>query len=81
MPDTVDPQARKVIARAWRDEEYRSTLPAEVRDKLPPAPDGASRMSDEDLEAAAGGVTPAAALAGVALTGAGLGLAAEEAWD
>ena len=81
MSETVDPRAGKVIARAWRDEEYRSKLPAEVRDKLPQAPEGSSRMSDEELEAAAGGITPATAVAGVALTGIGLGIAAEEAWD
>ena len=82
MSETVDPQARQVITRAWKDEQYRNSLPAEVREKLPPPPDGASSMTDEQLDAAAGGaLTPAAAIAGVGLTAAGLGLAAEEAWD
>jgi mersacidin/lichenicidin family type 2 lantibiotic len=60
MSQTVDPRARKMIARAWKDEEFRKGLPAEVREKLPPAPEGASEMSDEQLEAAAGGGTPLA---------------------
>ena len=58
MSETVDPQARRVVARAWKDEEFRNGLPDEVREKLPPAPDGAARMSDEELEAAAGAGTP-----------------------
>jgi len=60
MSETVDPRARKLIARAWKDEEFRRGLPSEVREKLPPAPEGASEMSDEQLEAAAGGGTPLA---------------------
>ncbi|HWC28233.1 MAG TPA: mersacidin/lichenicidin family type 2 lantibiotic [Solirubrobacteraceae bacterium] len=73
------PQAREIIARAWRDEGYRKGLPAEVRDKLPPAPERAAQMSDEQLESAAGGTT--VACAGLALAAVGLGITAEEAWD
>lgn len=69
MSDTVDPRARKMIARAWKDEEFRNGLPAEVREKLPPAPEGASRMSDDELEAAAGSGTPLA-IGVVAIAGA-----------
>lgn len=79
MTETVDPKARKIIARAWRDEEYRNTLPADVREKLPPAPEGASRMSDEELEAAAGGTT--VGCAALAVGAVALGVQAEEAWD
>jgi mersacidin/lichenicidin family type 2 lantibiotic len=79
MTETIDPKARKVIARAWKDEEYRNGLPSEVREKLPPPPEGASRMSDEELEAAAGGTT--IACAGLAVGAIALGVSAEEAWD
>ncbi len=58
MPDSVDPEARQLIARAWKDEAFRNSLPADVREKLPPRPDGASGLTDEQLETAAGGFTP-----------------------
>ena len=70
---TNEARARKVIARAWKDEEFRNGLPQEVRDKLPAAPEGAARMSDEELEAAAGGGTPLVAAGAAALVGAGYG--------
>jgi len=44
--------------RAWQSEEYRQSLPAEVRDELPPRPAGMDQLSDEQLEQAAGGITP-----------------------
>lgn len=47
--------------RAWKSEEYRQSLPAEVRDELPPRPAGMDQLSDEQLEQAAGGITPAPA--------------------
>lgn len=81
MTETVDPKARKTIARAWRDEEFRRQLPAEVREKLPPAPEGASRMSDDELEAAAGGTTPGCAAAGIAIGGVALGYGVSEIVD
>lgn len=43
------------IARAWKDEEYRNSLPEEVRSALPGAPDNLSELSDEQLKQAAGG--------------------------
>lgn len=67
MSESIDPKARKMIARAWKDEEFREGLPQEVREKLPPRPEGASEMSDEQLEAAAGGTTAGCAAAGVAV--------------
>ena len=82
MSETVDPQARRVVARAWKDEEFRNGLPDEVREKLPPAPDGAARMSDEELEAAAGAGTPV--VFGTVAAGAGLfsfGMAIEDKLD
>lgn len=78
MSDAADPQARQVILRAWKDEQYREDLPAEVREKLPPKPQGAETMSDQELEAAAGAGTP---VIGVVLAGAALGVQVEEAWD
>lgn len=81
MSESVDPRARKVIARAWKDEEFRRGLPADVREKLPPPPEGASEMTDEELEAAVGGTTGACALAGIAVGGFVGGVTIEEAWD
>jgi mersacidin/lichenicidin family type 2 lantibiotic len=79
MTENVDPRTRKLIARAWKDEEFRNGLPAETREKLPPAPDGASHMSDEQLETAAGGT--AIACVGLAVGGFGLGMAIEDKLD
>jgi mersacidin/lichenicidin family type 2 lantibiotic len=76
MPD-ADPRARQMIARAWKDEEYRSSLPPDVREKLPAPPDGASTMTDDQLEAAAGGTTPGCA----AVTAFAAGVMIENAWD
>ena len=78
MSQATDPTAREVIVRAWKDDEYRASLPTEVREKLPPAPEGAGQMSDQELEAAAGAGTP---IAGLVIGGLALGLSAEEAWD
>ena len=71
-------EARKVIVRAWKDEEYRKRLPDEVREKIPPAPESASSMSDEELQAAAGGgtATIVAGALGTAVGGPGGGAAA-----
>lgn len=78
----VDPKARQVIARAWKDEEFRNELPREVREKLPPPPDGASEMTDGQLEAAAGGTTPACVGAAALLVGGiGTGYALGEAME
>lgn len=67
MSQASDQKAREVIVRAWRDEEYRKSLPNEVQEKLPPAPEGAAQMSDQELEAAAGAGTPL--IAGAAVVG------------
>lgn len=52
----------KDVVRAWKDEEYMNSLPQDVQDQIPPAPEGADQISDEDLEAAAGGGTPVASV-------------------
>jgi mersacidin/lichenicidin family type 2 lantibiotic len=74
MSDGTDAQARKVIARAWRDQEYREELPAEVRERLPEPPDGASEMTDGQLEAAAGGTTAPCGAAALFAGGMQLGI-------
>ena len=73
-------QKAKLIKRAWTDEEYRSRLSQETLDSIPEPPEGFESMSDEELEAAAGGVT-AASCVGIAMAGLALGIQAEEAWD
>lgn len=75
MSETGDAQARKVIARAWKDQEFRAQLPAEVQERLPAPPDGVSEMTDEQLEAAAGGTTPACAGAALFAGGMAVGIA------
>lgn len=49
------------ILHAWRDEEYRDGLSADERASLPERPMAAdgSALTDEQLEQAAGGSTPA----------------------
>jgi len=71
------------VKRAWKDEEYRQSLPADVREQLPPRPENTSEMSDEQLETAAGGATPlaAAAWAGGAFATGFLGKAGADTWD
>ena len=62
--DAQQQQATKeVILRAWKDEKYRNSLPTDVREAIPARPQGDSgrEMSDSELEAAAGGLTPGAA--------------------
>ncbi|HWC28234.1 MAG TPA: mersacidin/lichenicidin family type 2 lantibiotic [Solirubrobacteraceae bacterium] len=81
MTEMADARARRVIARAWRDESFRDELPTEVRDTLPPPPDGVSQMSDEELEAAAGGTTPGCVAAGIAVGGVALGYGISEIVD
>ncbi|HMA33576.1 MAG TPA: mersacidin/lichenicidin family type 2 lantibiotic [Chloroflexia bacterium] len=46
------------IVRAMKDEEYRASLSAEVREQLPESPAGAVQLDDEDLNAIAAGYHP-----------------------
>jgi mersacidin/lichenicidin family type 2 lantibiotic len=77
--DTIETQAAKdTILRAWKDEEYRQSLPEDVRAAIPARPeaaDGGAVLSDEQLETAAGAGTPlvvfGAAKVGGALFGKG----------
>ena len=70
----------QVVLRAWKDEQYRQTLPANVRESLPPKPDNFGELSDEQLEQAAGAGTPAivGAAAGVVAAGAGVASAVHD---
>ena len=43
------------VIRAWKDEEYRSSLSEAERALLPENPAGLIELTDEDLGAAAGG--------------------------
>lgn len=49
------------ILHAWKDDEYRNGLSQEERASLParPTAEDGSALSDEQLEQAAGGTTPA----------------------
>ncbi len=69
---------KATILNAWKDEEYRTSLPPEVRERIPERPTGAdgSELTDEQLEQAAGGFTPVMG-AGVASAALSAGIAAE----
>lgn len=45
------------VVRAWKDEEYRDSLPADVREALPDAPANLNELSSEELAQAAGSGT------------------------
>lgn len=64
------------ILHAWKDEGYRNNLSTEDRASLPDRPTSAdgTELIDEQLEQAAGGVTPAvvASYAGGAAVSAGI---------
>ncbi len=55
---------KDIILEAWRNEEYRESLPQDVRKEIParPTAEDGSALGDAELEAAAGGVTPLAPL-------------------
>lgn len=61
------------ITRAWKDESYRASLTPEQLAVVPAHPAGIAELSEEELIAAAGGLSPALAYAGSALTGAIVG--------
>lgn len=55
---------KDTVLQAWKSEEYRQSLPDDVRKAIPalPTSEGGAALTDEELEQAAGGVTPLAAL-------------------
>ena len=63
MEATDHQVAKDTILRSWKDEQFYNSLPDEVRREIPARPEGAdgSMLSDDQLEAAAGGLTPGAA--------------------
>lgn len=71
--------SKEAVIRAWKDETFRDSLPAHERVELPALPAGAdgSELTDEQLEAAAGGTTPGCAVVGAFAAG----VAIEEAFD
>jgi len=74
--------ASTVVLRAWKDEQYREALPPEVRERIPPRPNNFEELGDEQLEQAAGGITPAlpvVAAVGSAAFGLGIGIQAVDA--
>lgn len=75
--------SKDTILQAWKSEEYRSSLDPEVQREIParPTAEDGSDLTDEQLEAAAGGTTPGCAAAGIFLGGAALGVAVEEGLD
>ena len=70
--------AKDTILRSWKDEQFYNSLPEEVRSEIPARPEGAdgSALSDDQLEAAAGGLTPGALTIAAAAGKAALGGAA-----
>ena len=52
---------KDTILRAWKSQEYRDSLPAEVKDAIPARPTGreSPQLTDEELQAAVGAFTPA----------------------
>lgn len=53
--------SKQDVLRAWKDDEFRNGLSPEDRAAIPARPvnDDGSQMTDEQLEQAAGGTTPA----------------------
>lgn len=75
---------KDVILAGWKDESYRESLPADVREALPEKPRGGdgSELSDEQLESAAGGFLPiAVGVAGIVGGGLTIGAALENSAD
>jgi mersacidin/lichenicidin family type 2 lantibiotic len=71
--------SKETVLHAWKDEEFRNSLSQEERDQLPdrPTADDGSDLSDDQLEAAAGGTTSLCA----ATIAAGLGYGVSEIVD
>jgi len=75
---------RDVILRSWKDEVYRESLPADVREALPgkPVAEDGSKLSEEHLENAAGGtLTVAVGVTAIVGGGAAFGATLENSAD
>lgn len=66
----------ETVVRAWKDEQFRNGLPSEVQEAVPEKPvgRGGNALTDEQLEAAAGGILPV--VAGIAAGVGGLAASA-----
>ncbi len=66
--------SKDTVLKAWKDEEFRNSLPPEDRDQLPERPTSAdgSQLTDDQLEAAAGGTTALCVATVVASAGYGV---------
>ncbi len=51
--------ATATVLRAWKDEPFRNGLTEEQRAAIPPKPENFEQLTDDQLENAAGGATPA----------------------
>ncbi len=60
---------KDTVLQAWKSEEYRQSLPDDVRKAIPARPtsdnEGGAALTDEELEQAAGGFSPLVALGGL----------------
>lgn len=80
---------KDTVLKAWRDESFRESLSEQERAAIPPKPsgDGGRELSDAELDQAAGGIIPlaavgvAAAVGGSIAGGFGAGVALENATD
>ena len=74
--------ATATVLRTWKDEPFRNGLTEEQRAAIPPKPENFEQLTDDQLENAAGGVTPTAVALGVgAVGGALIGYAAHGICD
>ena len=55
MSDKKNTLTSEEIVRAWKDEEFRNSLTEEQLASLPASPAQMGELSDEELEAVAGG--------------------------
>ena len=67
------------VLRAWKDQSFYESLTEEQRTAIPPKPENFEQLTDEQLENAAGGVTPTFVIAGWTLYAGGVGWVANEA--
>lgn len=65
--------SKETIMRAWKDDSFRQSLSADEQAAIPGRPTAAdgSALTDDQLEAAAGGTTPGCIAAGGFVVGYG----------
>ena len=72
---------RSTVLKAWRDEAFRESLTEQERAALPQAPENMERLSEAQMEEAAGGVTPTLYVVATAINAAGLAGAGALVYD